>query len=289
MAIQTFTAAQVLTAAQMNALQANDYNQTVSAKVASYTLVAADKGTRITMSNAAATTITVNTSLFAAGDSLRIQNIGAGACTITAGTATVTSAGPLALVQWAGGQLFFTSASAAIWFPDAVTQTTPGLVLVKTQTVGTTVASVEVTSAFNATYDAYKIILTGGTCSANNQGLTMVLGASVTTYSGGYTYYASNGSTVSPGTPGAVSTGTSLWQTIGTGTTSANYICMEMQNPFLAQHTYMQTTVYDPVNLLIKQHVGIHASNTSYSSFTIATATGTMTGGTIAVYGYAKA
>ena len=40
MAIQTFVANTVLTAAQQNALQANDYNQTVSAKVASYTLVA---------------------------------------------------------------------------------------------------------------------------------------------------------------------------------------------------------------------------------------------------------
>jgi hypothetical protein len=49
MAIQDFTAGQVLTAAQMDALQANDYNQTVSNKTASYTLVAADKGTRIAM------------------------------------------------------------------------------------------------------------------------------------------------------------------------------------------------------------------------------------------------
>lgn len=119
MAIQTFVANTVLTAAQQNSLQANDYNQTVSAKVASYTLVAADVGTRITMSNAAATTVTVNTSLFAAGDSLRIQNIGAGACTVTAGTATVTSAGSLSIPQWGGGQLFFTSASAAVYFPDA--------------------------------------------------------------------------------------------------------------------------------------------------------------------------
>jgi hypothetical protein len=30
MALTTFTAAQVLTAAQLNAVQANDYNQTVS-------------------------------------------------------------------------------------------------------------------------------------------------------------------------------------------------------------------------------------------------------------------
>lgn len=164
----------------------------------------------------------------------------------------------------------------------------PGLVLVKSQTVGSAVSSVEVTGAFSATYDAYKIILTGGTCSTNNQGLTMVLGASTTTYSGGYVYYASNGSTTSPGTPGAVSIGTSLWQTIGTGTTSANGFSMEMQNPFLAQHTYMQTSQYDPVNLLVKMNFGIHASNTSYSAFTIATTAGTMTGGTIRVYGYAN-
>lgn len=116
MAIQTFTAGQILTAAQQNALQANDYNWTVSNKTASYTLVAADKGTRIVMSNASATTITVNTGLFNAGDTLFIQNIGAGTCTITAGTATVTTASSLALAQWGGGTLYFTSASAAIFF-----------------------------------------------------------------------------------------------------------------------------------------------------------------------------
>ena len=116
MAIQTFTSGQILTAAQLNSLQANDYNWTVSNKTASYTLVAADKGTRIVMSNASATTITVNTGLFSAGDTLFIQNIGAGTCTITAGTATVTTASSLALGTWAGGTLYFTSASAAIFF-----------------------------------------------------------------------------------------------------------------------------------------------------------------------------
>lgn len=116
MALQTFTAAQVLTAAQMNALQANDYNQTVSTKTTSYVLVAADKGTRVTMNAAGSTTITVNTSLFSAGDTVWIQNIGAGTCTITAGTATVGTASSLALAQYGGGTLYFTSASAAIFF-----------------------------------------------------------------------------------------------------------------------------------------------------------------------------
>ena len=121
MAIQDFTAGQVLTAAQMDSLQANDYNWTVSTKTVSYVLVAADKGTRVVMNSASATTITVNTNLFAAGDTLYLQNIGAGTCTVTAGTATVTSAGPLAIPQWGSGTLYFTSASASIYFPSAIT------------------------------------------------------------------------------------------------------------------------------------------------------------------------
>lgn len=119
MALQTFTAGQVLTAAQVNALQANDYNQTVSNKTDSYTLVAADKGTRVVMNKATATTITVNTSLFSAGDTLFIQNIGAGICTITAGTATVSTSGSLALAQNAGGTLYFTSTGVSIFLASA--------------------------------------------------------------------------------------------------------------------------------------------------------------------------
>lgn len=115
MAIQDFVTGQVLTSTEMDNLQTNDYNQTVSAKTASYVLVAADKGTRITMSNAGATTITVNTSLFTAGDTLFITNIGAGACTITAGTATVSTASSLVLAQYDSGRLYFTSTGVAIW------------------------------------------------------------------------------------------------------------------------------------------------------------------------------
>lgn len=115
MAKQTYTTGQVLTAAQMTTLQANDYNQTVSAKTANYTLVAADAGTRITMSNASTTTITVNTGVFTAGDTLIITNIGAGVTTITAGTATVSTSASLALNQYDSGTLYFSSTGVAIW------------------------------------------------------------------------------------------------------------------------------------------------------------------------------
>jgi len=119
MALTTFTSGQVLTAAQMNAVQANDYNQTVSTKTASYTLVAADKGTRVVMNSASATTITVNTSLFSAGDTLFLQNISTGVCTVTAGTATVATAGSLAIPQNGSGILYFTSAGVSIYYPSA--------------------------------------------------------------------------------------------------------------------------------------------------------------------------
>ena len=73
MAIQSFSSGQVLTAAQMNDLQKNDYNQTVSTKTAPYTLVAGDLGTHVQMSASTATTISVPAATFAAGDSLFIS------------------------------------------------------------------------------------------------------------------------------------------------------------------------------------------------------------------------
>jgi hypothetical protein len=134
MALTTFTSGQVLTAAQLNAVQANDYNQTVSTKTASYTLVAADKGTRVVMNAAGATTITVNTSLFSAGDTLVIQNIGAGVTTVTAGTATVSSAGPLAIPENGSGTLYFTSAGVSIFYPSAGPAASSGLTFIATAT-----------------------------------------------------------------------------------------------------------------------------------------------------------
>ena len=116
MAKQTFSVGQVLTAAQMTSLQQTAMlGGAASAKTASYTLVAADAGTAISMSSTSATTITVNTGLFAAGDTVQITNLNTGVCTITAGTATVNTSASLALAQYESGTLDFTSASAAIF------------------------------------------------------------------------------------------------------------------------------------------------------------------------------
>ena len=117
MSKQTFTVGQVLTAAQMTSLQQTAMGGgSTTAKTVSYVLVAADAGTVVQMNAAGATTITVNTALFAAGDTVQIQNVGAGVCTVTAGTATVSTAGSLALSQYEGGQLYFNTTSAALFF-----------------------------------------------------------------------------------------------------------------------------------------------------------------------------
>ena len=109
-----FVAGSVLEASELNAIT----ELPINAKTASHTLVAADAGARVQMTNASATTITVNASVFTAGQSVYIYNLGAGTCTITAGTATVTTTGSLALAQYGGGTLLFTSASAATFFPS---------------------------------------------------------------------------------------------------------------------------------------------------------------------------
>jgi len=125
-------------------------NATVSTKTASYTLVAADRNTKVVMdAGATNTTITVNTSLFAAGDTLEILNTStSGTCTITAGTATVASAGSLALGLNQGGTLYFTSAGVSVFQANGVTAAAGGKLLQLVQTV----KSDTYTQAINSTY-----------------------------------------------------------------------------------------------------------------------------------------
>jgi len=280
MAIQTFVASTVLTAAQMNALQTNDYNQTVSTKTASYTLVAADKGTKIVMNSASATTITVNTSLFAAGDTLTILNISTGVCTVTAGTATVSSAGSLALSQYSSGTLYFTSAGVSVFQANGVTASASGLVLISTTTVGTTVGSVTVSNCFSATYLNYKIWYNGGLSSANND-LTMTIGSATANYNMVFA-----GSSYTTGTflgAGSASAASFLYAG-ATETVGGAYANIELFNPFATANTRMfgASGASSSAGYL----GGILKDTTSHTGFTFTPASGTLTGGTIRVYGY---
>ena len=158
MAITTYTSGEVLTASSLNSNIANDYNQTVSTKVASYTLVGSDKGTRVVMNVSSASTVTVNDSLFSAGDTLVIQNIATDATVVTAGTATVSTAGSLSIPQYGSGILYFTSASAAIFFPSAGPPASSGLTFITSGSFSA-VSQGTVTNCFSSAYDNYRVIL----------------------------------------------------------------------------------------------------------------------------------
>ena len=92
---ETFTALQVLTAAQMNAVATAMI--AINAQTASYTAVLTDDGKIVTMSVAGANNFTVppNASVaFGIGTQLNIAQLGAGQTTIVAGAAvTLNSAG----------------------------------------------------------------------------------------------------------------------------------------------------------------------------------------------------
>jgi len=103
MARQTFTSAQVLTAAQMNTLQDSVWSDDVNAQTGtSYTLVLTDAGKQITMTNASASTLTVppNSSVaFAVGVRIQVIQLGAGAVTLTAGVGVTVSSLSTSLVM----------------------------------------------------------------------------------------------------------------------------------------------------------------------------------------------
>jgi hypothetical protein len=153
------------------------------------------------------------------------------------------------------------------------------LVLIKTQTIGTTVSSVTVSDVFSSTYDAYKILITGGASSAQFS-MNFKLGSSTTGYYQGIA--AVNYSTATVG--GRANSNDSSWTRAGTGNSNGLQLIMDITNPFLAKYTYFSSAV--AYNDESGQTNGFHGVASSFTDFTITPSTGTLTGGTIRVYGY---
>ena len=159
-----------------------------------------------------------------------------------------------------------------------------GLQLVKKQDIGTAVSSVTVTDAFNATYDNYLIILSGGTASTST-GINLTLGSTTTGYyrGGNYTSYAS---TTVVGITGA---NVSNWQSVGVATVNSLDTRVELYDPFLSKNTKFRASYSSPLtNGEALTQGGFLNNTTSYTDFTLTKASGTMTGGTVYVYGYGK-
>lgn len=159
----------------------------------------------------------------------------------------------------------------------------PGLVLVKTQTIGSGVSSVTVTDAFSSTFDNYRIIYTEGTTSTQCE-LQLRLGATTTGYYSSlvYTTWAS------PWTPqGTGSANGSTFTVAGAGDPDGNRLTIDVCDPYLSKRTSIAGSFVGMDTDRGTGHMtGFLANTTPYTAFTIITSTGTMTGGTIRVYGY---
>jgi len=159
-----------------------------------------------------------------------------------------------------------------------------GLVYVKSQTVGTTVSSVTVSSAFSTDYDNYRIIYTGGISSATAQ-LSMTLGSTASNYYNSIIYCLySTGAVLGIGNNNAAS-----WTYIGYGSTATVMVSCDLFQPFLTKNTLMSSPHVQFAGGVGGTNQGILIDTTSYTSFTLTPTSGTLTGGTITVYGYRKA
>lgn len=159
-----------------------------------------------------------------------------------------------------------------------------GMWLVKRETIGTSVANFTVSGAFSTDYDDYRIVISGGSASADPF-LNMTLGSTATNYYWTYLSRTYNNTAVS-----AASTTGTFWH-VGTGSTNGYSTVIDIRSPFLSRITTFNANDVYIVNSTAGAwyQYGGHLNNTtSYTAFTITASAGTLTGGTVSVYGYRK-
>ena len=156
-----------------------------------------------------------------------------------------------------------------------------GLWLVKTQTIGSAVSSVQVTGAFTSDYENYLILLTGGVTSTAVD-LTIQLGSTTTGYYAGGYYVVYSASTIT----GHNQNNAANLRTFA-GTTNSLDGIVYVLSPQLAKRTTIHSQYARTATTgFIATMSGFVDTATQYTDFTIASGAATMTGGTIRVYGF---
>jgi hypothetical protein len=155
-----------------------------------------------------------------------------------------------------------------------------GLTLIKTQTIGTAVSTVTVTDAFSATYDNYKITISGGVASNGDMG-AIRLGATTTGY-----YSQVIGGTWSASAYASGSTNDDRVYCFNHTPDGLNGD-IEIRSPFLSKVTVISSAVPQTTSKGLFS-IGLLNNTTSYTAFTLIPTGGgsNLTGGTIRVYGY---
>lgn len=160
--------------------------------------------------------------------------------------------------------------------PTSVTNGT--LSATGTVTIGSAVSSVTVTNAFSALYDNYKILIQNTTCSTLC-GVRLQLSSSTgSTYSTANMNIAYSSASITT----EVASNTTLWS-IGTGQ-GLTSVTLDLFSPFLA--TDAQVMAQSATDTFVSWRSGRDSADISNATFILSLTGGTMTGGTIRVYGY---
>lgn len=164
-----------------------------------------------------------------------------------------------------------------------------GLVYITSQTIGTAVSSVTVTNCFSSTYDNYRVVISGGVGSTSTDLRAQLGPSSVANYNTSYygaLFYigAITDTTVSV----AAMNNTGQWQWLAFVTTASVASSFDLLSPNQARPTfivggqYTQTAGTGFMNAM-------HNVSSAFTDLKIYPNSGTLTGGTITVYGYRKA
>jgi hypothetical protein len=203
---------------------------------------------------------------------------------IAAATAAST---PANVAVGTNGQVLTADSTAATGVKWATpTAAASGLTLVSTTTIGSGVSSVSLNSVFTSTYTNYKVIIQWINCSATAPTVNLRLRASGTDNTGATAYQPRGWKNTSGILTGFGSAGSSIPLGVIQNTTCP-FTTLEIIAP---QVSTLQTGFvidhYDPNNNDAWGFLSTHNQTVSYDGFTVYPSSGTLSNGTIYVYGY---
>jgi len=156
-----------------------------------------------------------------------------------------------------------------------------GLVYIKSQTIGTAQSNILVSDAFSTEYENYKVILSGGVGSTAQNIAFQLDGAGANYY--GSTIVANYSST---SVSSASVNNSGFWGYAGASSTDTNFLSVDIFSPYFVKTTGISGPYIDPRTTGNGGiFSGFHNVGRSFTAFRLIVA-GTMTGGTITVYGY---
>lgn len=176
----------------------------------------------------------------------------------------------------------FTSGQVLTAAQMTTLQNNIALTYIKSVNVGTTVGSVTVSDCFSSAFDSYEILYSGG-LSSNTEVLYMTL-AGITT--GSY-YSAGAQNTSGSGTYNGIGAAAQTKWQVASCTPTRFGLTMTIHHPYLVLQKYTRCEFASDYST--GWTGGVCNNTLSVTAFTFLPGAGTLTGGTISVYGYRKA